>query len=62
MNLYENQKQDNNVNNKSMKKSKKSNIMTDEISFGSSTKDNLKLFNVENTSNNIKKKFWSEFP
>ena len=44
-----------------MKKSKKSNIMTDEISFGSSTKDNLKLFNVENTLNDIKKNFGLNF-
>ena len=35
--------------------------MTDEISFGTSTKDNLKLFNVETTSNNIKKNFNQNF-
>ena len=54
LNIYESQKQNNNINDKSIKKS---NIMTDEISFGTSTKDNLKLFNVENTLNNIKKNF-----
>ena len=58
LNIYESQKQNNNINDKSIKKS---NIMTDEISFGTSTKDNLKLFNVETTSNNIKKNFNQNF-
>ena len=47
--LYEN-----NINNNDII-IKKSNIMTDEISFGTSTKDKLNLFNLDTASNNIKK-------
>ena len=51
----------NNENNDKDKSLKKSNIMSDEISFGTSTKDKLYLFNAETTSNNFKKNFNQNF-
>ena len=50
----------NNLNNNDIN-NKKSNIMTDEISFGTSTKDKANLFNIDTTSNNIKKNFNQDF-
>ena len=54
LNIFESQ---NNFNNNNDNNIKKSNRNTEEISFGTSTKDKLNLFNAETTSNNIKKNF-----
>ena len=58
-NIIDNNKDKNlNINEDNMKKS---NRMTEEISFGTSTKDKMNLFNIETTSNNIKKNFNQNF-
>ena len=56
INIHENPKKNYIIND-----NKKSIINSEEISFGTSTKDNMKLFNAETTSNNIKKNFNQNF-
>ena len=56
INIHESPKKNHVIND-----NKKSIINSEEISFGTSTKDNVKLFNAETTSNNIKKNFNQNF-
>lgn len=60
-NINLNQNIDNNNIDNNDKSIKKSNLMSEEISFGTSTKDKIYLFNAETTSNNFKKNFNQTF-
>ena len=58
LNILESQRNNPGINDKN---NKKSYINTDEISFGTSTKDRANLFVTDTTSNNIKKNFNQTF-
>lgn len=58
LNIFESQRNNPGINDKN---NKKSYINTDEISFGTSTKDRANLFISDTTSNNIKKNFNQTF-